>query len=227
MLKPIEVFNFDFNFNLISYFIHFSLLLNVYDFLDVDLIYSNTSKYSNLLFYDNYSILEINIQNNSFFYLYTLFYLFLLFYLPIIYYQVYLLLLPSLYQFEINKLRANIYIFYTSFFLYIKYINFKLITLYLFSTFNNYYEYHFFEFDIEFDFIYYLKTYFIFLYLYYFNFIFLSILFFSVKNKQLIKFIIVLINCLFFPVIIFIFSFIFIYFYYYLVLVLNFFRSNN
>ena len=227
ILKPIELLNFDFYLKLISYFLYFSFVFNVYDYIDAEILYSNTYKYSNLLLYDNYSILEINLKNNSFFYLYTLFYLFLLFYLPIIYYQFYLLLIPSLYKFELKKLKYNILIFFISFFLYIKYLNFNLITFYFFSTFNNYYEHHFFEFDIEFDFLFYLKTYFIFLYLYYLNYILLSILFFSVGNKQLIKLIIILLNFIFFPFIVFIFSILFIYLYYYLILVFIFFRTNN
>lgn len=53
-----------------------------------------------------------------------------------------------------------------------KYLNPFFIIIFLFFTFNNYYEFLNYEFDIEFDFLYFVKINIIFLFLFYINIIF-------------------------------------------------------
>ena len=159
ILKPVDFFAFDFNFVSLVHFLCFHLGYSFYDSYDLntDLIVSDSFQEMIHMAHDYYPVFEININSNTFLYLYIFEYFIFLFLFPILLYQIYLFLLPGLYLNEVLLLKKKYMLFLFLFIIFIKYISNVLISLYFFFTFNNYYEFYNYEFDIEFNFIYFIK----------------------------------------------------------------------
>ena len=211
LLKPIDFFIFDFHFSSLIHFIGFNLGFNFYDNnnLNTDLIVSDSFREMVDMTYDYYPIFEVNINSNTSLYLYIFQYFIFIFIFPILFYQIYLFFLPGLYVYEVSWLKKKYVFFFFLFFIFTKYINNFLISLYFFFTFNNYYEFYNYEFDIEFNFLSFIKWHLLILFLFYINTIFF--LFFSNKKNDFLKILLILINFYLTPFF-FIFFFIFIFY---------------
>lgn len=170
LLKPLEYLNLDLNLHSLSIFLFDNLL---YDFYESDNLNNKIFTYKNgsLNFFDYFPVFEININNNSLLYFYLILYILILFIIPIFIYHIYVFILPGLFLYELCSIKKKIFFFYIIFYFYIKYFNSFFIYIILCLTYNNFYEYYNYEFDIEFDFLYYIKVHVKLILLFYINFL--------------------------------------------------------
>ena len=217
-LKPIEYLNLDIN---LSFFISFLVnyfTLDVSDFNNFDVLNSIYKNEHFVSYYDFFPTFEIAIKNNLNSYFYILSYFIILLSAPIMIYQIYLFLLPALYQYEKKKLFIFIWFFITWIFLFIEYFNSFFCFLYLLLTWNIFHEYYHYEFDVEFDFENYSKFLFFSVMLSYINLCYLFFLSFLWERKNELIYIYILFNLYMY---IFIFNFLFFNFMLYFFIYLN------
>lgn len=151
LLKPLEYINIDLNTTVLAEYLQKT----------VDFIFFNEVVFTtvnNFRPFDFIPLLEININTNTSLYFYIFIYLFFIFTFPVILYQLYLFILPGLFFFEYVSLKKKIYFYILNLYFFFKFIIPYMIYFIFFLTFNNYYEFYNFEFDIEFNFSYYILT---------------------------------------------------------------------
>ena len=168
-LRPIEYLNLDFTLDMLCNYIISHMRDGIHDSEIVTPFQEVTSSVISNSEFDYYPVFEINVSDNSSIYVGFFLYLNLIYMVPLLIYHSYLFVLPGIYKHEYLFFSRCIALFYTSCYIYITSVHSLIICISVYVTYNNYYEFFNYEFDIDFNLLQYIDMNIQFLLLFYVN----------------------------------------------------------